>query len=215
MYRLFAILIGSAAFWWASGDWSCVLVFVIPAIAAVDFILTPVICGLRDQVTRQRKLARVAVVGCIGLLAGHLMRVTPQWAFQEALRIDPPAGVDVTNIHRHYEGGPGEHTLIVEFNADQQAMQGLLNRVPEVKDGRLFQEWQKDGEDWDAAWSALCGLNVFPFSHWSWRLIPRMTAPVFVDYGFPRYPGGPTYPGEAILLWEPTGNRGVLLQRRF
>lgn len=215
MYRFLSILIGSAAFWWASGDWSCVLVFVIPACAVFDFMLEPVILGLQQKTTRRPNIARLVVISVIGLVTGHLMRVTPQWAFQEALKIDPPTGVEVTRIHRHYEGGPGEHTLIVEFNADDNATKRLLESVPEVVNGTIGETWREAGADWNAAWTVLCGLNGFPFSRWSWNRINPMNNPRFFDYGYPHYHGGPMYPGEAIILWEQAGHRGVLLQRRF
>jgi len=215
MMRLLAIVIGSTAFWWASGDWSCVLVFVVPACAVVDWFLEPVICGLQRKKTARRNAARLIIIGVIGFVTGHLMRVTPQWAFQEALRIDAPTGVEVTHIRRHYEGGPGEHTLIVEFNADDNAFKKLLNDVPEVLEGHIARKWREAGANWDAAWTALCGIGGFPFSHWSWSRIAPLTNPLFVDYGFPRYPGGPVYPGEALILWDPLSYRGVLLQRRY
>ena len=206
MMRLLAIVIGSTAFWWASGDWSCVLVFVVPACLAVDYFLEPLIPIKKPS---RRTMARLALTGGIGIVAGNVLRVTPKWAFHEALAIEVPAGVDVQRIHRHYEGGPGENTLIIEFKADKNAIQALLEAAPPDKDGKWKEKWQQAGANWTAAWEVLCKLNKFPFSRWSWNSIAPMTQPVMHEFGFNERHA------DVILLWDPTTTSGVLLQERF
>ncbi len=213
MYRFLAILIGSAAFWWASGDWSCVLVFVIPACAVADFMLEPVICGLREKTARRRNLARVAVSGIIGLVTGHLMRVTPQWAFQEALKIDPPPGIKVQDIHRHYEGGPGEHTLIMECRATDAAIDEILKQFPPAVDDPQTRKWIEAGSDWNAAIHLDDHLATFPFSRFTFGWIKPMSQFQFYQLGLGN--DGLTYPGNVTVLWEPTSLRAILVQRRY
>ena len=142
-----------------------------------------------------------------------MLRVTPQWAFQEALKIDPPTGVEVQDIHRHYEGGPGEHTLIMECKATYSAIDEILKKFPPVVDRWQTRKWIETGADWNAAIHNDDHLETFPFSRWTLSRIEPMREPQFHHLDLGR--DGLTYPGEVIVLWEPTSRRAVLVQRRY
>jgi len=192
-----------------------VLVFVVPAALLVERVIDDQLPWERVRRARSRLVLRCLPLVLIGGAAGYALRVTPGWAFQEAMQIDPPPGVTVTHIARHYEGGPGEHTLIVEFTADVTAMDALLKQAPGLKDGRKLEHWLEGPQTWDAALNLISVkyTEYFPnchlFSHWSLSQITPMTTPFDLWVG--RFPSA----NEVTLLWERATGRGVLVQRRI
>lgn len=215
MLRFVAILTGVGAYWWVSGDWSCVLVFVVPAALLVERVIDDQLPWGRVRRAGARLALRCLPLVLIGGAAGHALRVTPGWAFQEAMQIDPPPGVRVTRIARHYEGGPGEHTLIVEFTADAAAMGALLKQAPGLKDGRKLEHWLEGPQTWDAALNLrpVRSTEYYPsrhrFSRWSLSRIAPMTTPYDIWIG-----STGSVAKEFVLLWERATGRGVLAHRR-
>lgn len=67
----------------------------------------------------------------IGLCCGAVFQIPRDWAFREAFGVDPPAGIRSLRMWRHYEGGPGEHSLIFEFLADEADIRALTAKFGE------------------------------------------------------------------------------------
>lgn len=113
-----------------SNDWC---LYTVPAffLGAIAYWLNAALCSLLSRSGRLpswKMGTPVAIV--IGLACGAAFRVIPSWAFGEAFGIDQPTGIRDLRIWRHYEGGPGEHSLIFEFNANEDAIRSLTASFP-------------------------------------------------------------------------------------
>lgn len=154
-------------------------------------------------------IIRLAIAVVVGVAVGWLLRASPAWAFREAMDSEIPAGVRVTRVQRHYEGGPGEHTLIVEFKADASVITSMLSdEVVEAsaKSDRITR-WSAAGRTWEGAMEYLDGPAPLPFSKMTWSRVHPLQDPQAYDFGVVNN-------GHLILLYEPASGRGVMLHRR-
>ncbi len=153
---------------------------------------------------------RLLLAVAVGVAIGWLLRVTPGWAFREAMEIDPPAGVHVTRVQRHYEGGPGEHTLIIEFTADESALKTLISDqvMEQSEHSRRIEDWFSAGRTWEAAFDCFCRPTTFPFSRRSWMRIRPLDNPQVYDFGI-------VNGGHLALLYDASSKRAVMVHARL
>ncbi|MBL8879837.1 MAG: hypothetical protein JNG88_12020 [Phycisphaerales bacterium] len=153
---------------------------------------------------------RLLLVCAIGAATGLLLRVSPDWAFREALRTPQPPSARIALISRHYSGGPGEHVMIVEFEADWRDMLEILDShggTPlEEQDAALYERVRTDGGDWHKLFEALVPANVSMLARFHWQRIASITRPeIWVQRG-----DGMTW---TYVIRDPTSRRVVLLCR--
>lgn len=181
-------------------------------------LAAPMVDALLGEINLLRRLGRAASIGLrlataavVGVVVGWLLRATPEWAFQEAMEIDPPPGVHVTKVQRHYEGGPGEHTLIVEFTADDSTLKSLISgRVSKSSPHERLEAWKADGSTWEEAltYFGAGGLTPFPFSRMSWMQIRALENPqVYFLHGRDN--------GRLTLMYEAATGRAIMLHVRY
>ncbi len=154
----------------------------------------------------------LALAVVIGLSCGAVFRVIPTWAFNEAFGIDQPEGIRDLRIWRHYEGGPGEHSLILEFVADEAAVRALTAALPSQSDRppnvphmeQLEREW-RESRSWLAAYE-LFGGPGHAIGRRTWKRITPLHAPeiFYWDHGV----------NSTLLLWDRTLGRVVVLHSR-
>src|SRR5262249_41479918 len=108
-----------------SNDWC---LYTIPAALLAAFVFWVAVAFIAVM-SRSGRLPRwpvgFALAVVIGLASGSVFRVLPSWAFQTALGTDRPDKIRDLHICRHYEGGGGDHTLILEFTADEATFRAL------------------------------------------------------------------------------------------
>lgn len=177
----------------------------------------PVVDVLVDEIGLTSRLGkaasfgiRLAIAAVVGVAVGWLLQATPEWAFREAMGNDPPAGVQVTRVQRHYEGGPGEHTLIVEFTADASVMNSLITDkvVEESAKSERIAAWRAAGGTWEEALRHLGRTDTLPFAWMTWKRIRPLENPQVYDFGIVNH-------GYLILLYDTTSERAVVLHRRL
>lgn len=199
-----------------SNDWC---LYTVPAALLAAFVFRVVI-AFTTLMSRSGQPPRwafgfvLAVV--IGLGCGAVFRVIPSWAFNEAFGIDQPAGICDLHISRHYEGGPGEHSLIFEFTADEDVIRALtasFPRRPDTPPGvpnseQLDREW-RENHSWMAAYE-LYGGAFHPNGRRTWGRIAPLREPELFYWGMSSQKGVKS----TLLLWDRASGRVVVLHTR-
>lgn len=186
-----------------SNDWCFVaapaVVVAVIAVAIADAILDRTVLPS----ARGRSAIRVGMTLALAVGAGASIRVSPAWAFDEAFGTLQPKEIRDLRIIRHYEGGPGEHTLILTFAADRQAIAKLTARRAFNTDP---EEWRAAGSNWSDIWHTFAAHFPLPFGRRSWERIPPLSKPeVFWWSDFAK---------QTILFWERESGRAVVLSVR-
>lgn len=196
--RRLAMLIAAACALVVSNNWCFVLFPAAFAAWCIDHVVGAI---------RPWFILRAPVAAAVGVAAGTLLSVGPDWAFREAFEMAPPAGVHNVRIWRHYVGGPGEHVLIIEFTADTAAIQSLVRAHPPSADSDNVQRWQVAGGGWAQAFDVFAGPGLRSFANSSWRRIQPLDHPVALDLG-------ESNGGRLVLLHDPNTGRCVALHVR-
>jgi hypothetical protein len=183
----------------STSNWSCVVVS-----AAFLLLLVDVVA----RAGRLKFMIRVLFAIVAGVILGRLLAVRADWAFNEALGISPPAGVTDVHISRHYTGGPGEHVMIVEFQADAAAMRDLTSRKEQGFDDDRIKRWRESGEDWSDAFSAFVISPLSGSAHLAWERIRPMQNVQFFNLGNQNS-------GHVAMFVEPATGRCVMLHVRY
>ena len=197
--RLLSALIAAACALFVTNNWCFVLFPAALAALLVDYI----VCAIRPWF-----ILRVPVAAAVGVAAGMLLNVGPDWAFREAFEMAPPDGVRDVRIWRHYLGGPGEHALIIEFTADAAAFQTLVQAHPPLSDSDKARRWQAAGGGWDSIYDVFVGPGPTSFVRSSWQKIQPLKQPEVLDLGGSNR-------GTLALFREPNTGRCVALHVRF
>lgn len=197
--RLLAVLIAAACAFFVTNNWCFVILPAVLAALVVDCI----VCAIRPWF-----ILRVPVAAAVGVAAGMLLSVGPDWAFREAFEMAPPDGVHDVRIWRHYLGGPGEHVLIIEFSADAAAFQALVQAHPPLSDSDKVRRWQAAGGGWAQAFDIFAGPGLTSLANSSWQRIRPLDHPEALDLG-------ESNSGSLMLLHEPNTGRCVALHVRF
>lgn len=153
-------------------------------------------------------VVRVTTAAFVGVVVGILLSVGPDWAFREAFGLEPPNGVHDAKIWRHFVGGPGEHTLIIEFTADDAAFQTLVRAHPPQSDSDRVKRWKKSGGAWDSVLDAFAGAGQSSFVHATWRQIRSLNPVEAYDLGESNY-------GSLSLFRETGTGRCVAFHVRY
>lgn len=199
-----------------SNDWC---LYTVPAffLGAIAYWLLAALCSLASPSGRLPGLktgAPVAIV--IGLGCGAAFRVIPSWAFTEAFGVDQPIGIRDLRNWRHYEGGPGEHSLIFEFFANEEAIRTLTASFPKPANhsqyptiwGEIVQKYG-DTNAWMAAYE-LYGGAYHANGRKTWSRLQQLRDP---EIHF--VPASQQNRGRSILLlWERETGRTVALHSR-
>lgn len=197
--RLLAILIATACAFFVTNNWCFVLVPAALAALLIDYV----VCAIQPWL-----ILRLSVAAAVGVAAGMLFSVGPDWAFREAFELAPPDGVHDVHIWRHYLGGPGEHVLIIEFTADAAAFQALVRAHPPLSDSRQVTLWREGGEGWEQAFDIFTRPAPTDFPRSSWQRIRPVENPEVLDLG-------ESNSGNLMMLHEPGTGRCVALHVRF
>lgn len=199
-----------------SNDWC---LYAIPA-ALLAALVFWIVIALISRMTRSGKLPQwqygLVLAVAIGLCSGAAFRVRPSWAFREVFGVEQPRGIHDLRIWRHYEGGPGEHTLILEFRADEAAVIALTASIPRQPNpppgapdlSKLEQEWYEN-RSWIAAYE-LFGGAFHSNGRKTWeRILPLREPQVYYRELSPT-----TEAKSTLLMWEPESGRVVVLHSR-
>lgn len=213
---LLAAISGVAGQLLFSNDWC---LYTVPAffLAALLCWLIVAFCSLISRSGRPPGWKSGSVLAIVtGLGCGAAFRVIPSWAFAEAFGVDQPSGIRDLHIWRHYEGGPGEHSLIFEFNANEDAISTLTGPFPKpAKYSPYPTRWdevvQKQGESnaWMAAYEIFGGAyHTNGRKAWS-QLNPMHDPQIFFA------PASQQNRGRSILvLWERASGRTIAFHSR-
>lgn len=142
--------------------------------------------------------------------------VIPSWSFSEAFGVDQPSGIRELRIWRHYEGGPGEHSLIFEFTADEDAIRNLTASFPKnERNSQYPATWgevaQKFGTHnaWMSAYE-LYGGAYHASGRGTWARLKPLDNPEILFV-----PASQQNKGKSILvLWDRSSGRTVVLHSR-
>lgn len=196
-----------------SNDWC---LYTAPAALLALFVYAIFVTWLSAWPKLDRTAVRLIVAVMIGLSSGAVFRVIPSWAFHEAFGIAQPAGIRDLRLWRHYEGGPGEHSLIFEFTADKEALAGLIARFPHEPDSLVGfvgdearQSAWRDRHEWIAAYD-LYGGAFHPNGRRTWERLAPLHEPRLFFRGRRSDTNG-TY---LLMLWEESTGRVVVLHSR-
>ncbi len=135
----------------------------------------------------------------VGLMAGYPTRLRPNWAFQTAFGEDVPAGVRDLRIERHYEGGGGDFSLIMQFAASRDVVQQVTAARKFEFDDERIRAWRENG----GTWERLPGTVGFFFR--TWNSIEPAKKPTIL------YWRGTGTTARTLLVWEPDTGRAVAL----
>src|SRR5262245_55454347 len=147
MPRWFVMLLGAATAVGSvigfSRNYACaalpagVLVMVVTAIA--DRVLFS--ASVAKNVARDTK--RMLVALSTGVIIAFIppIRLTPASAFRRVFGIPPPSGVSNLTADSRYVGGPGDHVILLSFQADQSTIDRLVAEVGMDVDSRYTEVW--------------------------------------------------------------------------
>lgn len=197
-----------------SNDWC---LYTVPAALLGAFVFWVAI-GFITLLTRSGRQPRwqygLILAVALGLCCGAVFRVIPSWAFNEVFGIEQPSGIRDLRIWRHYEGGPGEHSLILEFKADETAVRALTASIPRDSSQpshaphleELERAWYEN-RSWMAAYE-LFGGAYHSNGRKTWERIAPLRGP---EVFYRRLSPGAK---SVLLLWEPDSGRVVVLHSR-
>lgn len=196
---LIPVIAGLVSTLFSTNNWSCIVVPVALILVLVDLIVR----GARLQF-RTRILLAVAT----GAVIGRVLSVGPDWAFNEALRIDTPPGVTDVQISRHYIGGPGEHVMIVEFLANATALINLKSRAGRSTNERNISRWREAGAHWKDALSFFVMSPMNQSAQRQWNRIRPFENVQTIDLGAQQS-------GDVVLFVEPETGRCAMVHVRY
>jgi hypothetical protein len=124
---------------------ACVLVMVVAAL--LDRILFGVIAGNNAA----RDGARLLIALTMGVAIAFIppFRLTPSSAFRTVFGMPPPPGVTDLTAESRYAGGPGDHVILLSFQADRATLEQLSPDRFATEDQRYSQIWNVEtGREW-------------------------------------------------------------------
>lgn len=149
---------------------------------------------------------RLGVAVLVSATIGANMPLNEDWAFQEAFGVPRPINIQRVKLTRHYEGGPGEHTLLMEFQADETIIQEITSQRTFIQDSDRVREWISDGGDWSYAFEFFSAPGRLPFSRRSWHQITPIDGPQVYDWDAAIH--------STIIFWDNDSGRTVVLNTR-
>ena len=154
------------------------------------FCVTPIVRH------RHRMWMRFTVALIIPLLLAlsPLFRLGKEEAFELAFGLKPPPGVSDLVVERHYEGGPGDYTLLLQFTADPATIEQITSHREFAPYEDLAALWDEVNGNWSAFVDALHGYAARP--GW-WQQLKPMRNPDILQW----WPQGKAR--GTLLLWDP------------
>lgn len=149
---------------------------------------------------------RLGVAVLVGAMIGANIPLSHDWAFQEAFGMPLPNGVRDVRLLRFYEGGPGEHTLLMQFHGDETTIRAITSQRPFLQDCDEIREWGRTGADWSDAFERFSPPGRLPFSRRSWHRIRPVENPQVFWWN--------QYVKSTLLLWNSDSGRAVVLNAR-
>jgi len=150
---------------------------------------------------------RLGIAVLASAMVGANFPLSRNWAFDEAFGVACPNGVRDFKLLRHYEGGPGEHTLLMQFYADEAIIREITSQRPFLQDSDEIHEWVAEGAVWSDAFVRFSPPGRLPFGRRSWHRISPVEAPRV--FWWNEYGGKST-----LLLWDDGSGRAVVLNAR-
>lgn len=167
----------------------------------IDAILCSTPIARRPTFPRSRYV--IALVIPALLAVSPLIRLSKQQAFELAFGMAPPPGVRELRFERHYEGGPGDNSILMTFKADHACIEQITSLRAFGPDEYALERWEERGRDW-STWVARERATIRGQTGKWWRQLPPMAEPQFLQWGHGDRPEG------TLLIWEPATERAYV-----
>lgn len=158
----------------ATNNWCFV---VVPIAAAV------LVADLTVRRFRPSMALRLPVAVAVGVAIGFLLSVDRAVAFRDAFGIDPPRGVRMSHVRRHYLGGPGEEVVIMELTADPPGLAALTSLPTARTQTESLADWRTLGGSWEDAFEVFVGPGATDVAWRSWLRVRPILNPDVYDFG--------------------------------
>jgi len=186
-----------------SNEWAC-------AVVPTGFTTLIVLVLVHPRVpARGRGIARdwpLAAALVAGIAIGSAVRVGSDAAFRECFDTDIPATVrNLRVVGRHYAGGGGDYTLIIEFFVSEEDLAALLALGKFTDSSDRIDRWRAAGGTWQSITEGKALLCMLGYADQSWAKIePMQEFEVWESTS-------ETHMTSNLLLWEQTTGRVVVL----
>lgn len=184
----------------STNNWCFILLPAALAAWIIDYLV---------RCVRPFRLTRLLAAVITGIAVGLLLSVGPAWAFNETFGIDPPPGVSNVRVSRHYVGGPGEHILIMSFDADRNALRTLTSLTSASTASERVKAWESSKQTWTDMFRILAGPTATRFARSAWQRIPPLSRPQVHEFD-----NVDMFLGRSFLLHDPDTGRCVALHVR-